>query len=271
MTLEAEKSTLEWGAAQSAGLWDNLYARYAPAVQGKVVLDLGCSWGYMLKYLLDNFGPAKVIGVDVSPLWQSVPHGWDYAALGERVEFHAGFLDELDAIPPGSVDYVLSTSVLQYLRPERLLKTLERIHQLLIPGRELLLRTRCFTSYIGADLHSYYEQDYMHLLHPLRDVHRDLREWRRTAGRYLNYLTASNYLAIFQQAGFEVLDVKRRQNSRSPEVLAGIAQAFPWIPADDLGCAELEARLLRPIEPDDLPILERPQSTLPAKGPRPAT
>jgi SAM-dependent methyltransferase len=261
--LEAEKAKLEWGAKQSAALWDNLYARYAPALQGKVVLDLGCSWGYMLKYLLEHFKPAKVIGVDVSPLWQTVAHGWDYRALGERVEFHAGFLDELEVISSASVDYLLCTSVFQYMRPERLLRTLERAYQLLLPGRELLLRTRCFTSYVGADLHSHYDQDYMHLLHPLREVHRDLRDWKGTDGRYLNYLTASNYVAIFQQAGFEVLDARRRHNSRSPEISARIAQKFPWIPSEDLTCAELEARLLRPIEAADLPRLERPQSTRP--------
>jgi ubiquinone/menaquinone biosynthesis C-methylase UbiE len=261
--LEPEKSKLEWGAQQAAALWDNLYARYKPAINGKVVLDLGCSWGYMLKFLLERFSPTKLIGVDVSPLWESVEHGWNYAEHSARVEFHAGFLDELEGLAPRSVDYVLCTSVLQYIRPERLQMTLERGYDLLRPGGEMLLRTRCFTSYVGADLHSHYSQDYVHLLNPLRDVHRDLQTWKGVEGRYLNYLTASNYIALFQQAGFEVLDARRRQNLRSPELVEQLKKMFPWVPPDDLLCAELEARLLRPIEAADLPELERPLSTLP--------
>jgi SAM-dependent methyltransferase len=260
--LEAEKSKVEWGKEQSAALWDNLYARYSPIINGRVVLDLGCSWGYTLMYLLEHFKPRKVIGVDVSPLWETVAHGWDYSAHGASVEFHAGFLDRITALAAGSVDFAMCTSVLQYMRPEQVLGTLERVYDLLRPGGEMILRTRCFTSYIGADMHSYYDEDYVHLLNPLRDVHRDLRAWKGLEGRYLNYLTASNYIAIFQQAGFEVLDVRRRFNSRSPELMARIKETFPWIAPDDLMCAELEAQLLRPIEPDDLPRLERPRSTL---------
>lgn len=265
--LEAEKAKLEWGAQQAGALWDNLYARYSPIIDGRVVLDLGCSWGYMLKYLLDRFKPRKVIGVDISPLWESVPHGWDYGAHGERLQFHAGSLDRIQDLTPRSVDYVLCTSVLQYMRPELLLRTLERAYELLAPAGELLLRTRCFTSYIGADLHSHYEQDYVHLLNPLRDLHRDLQATKGVRGRYLNYLTASNYVAVFQQAGFEVVDLRRRQSSRSPELIEQVRQMFPWVPPDDLLCAELEARLLRPIEAEDLPGLEREQSTLPVAQP----
>ena len=49
--LEAEKSNVEWGGQQAKGLWDNLYAKHVSTVNGKVVLDLGCSWGYMLMFL----------------------------------------------------------------------------------------------------------------------------------------------------------------------------------------------------------------------------
>lgn len=264
--LEREKTSIDWGDRQAAALWDNLYARYQPAINGKVVLDLGCSWGYMPKYLLERFWPAKVIGIDVSPLWDSVAHGWDYSQHGERLEFHAGFVDELKGLAAGSVDYVLCTSVLQYIRPERLQATLERLYDLLRPGREMLLRTRCFTSYLGADLHSHYSQDYVHLLNPLREVHRDLESWKGQSGRYLNYLTASNYIVLFQQAGFEVLEATRRQNLRSPDLVGQLQRMFPWVPPDDLLCSELEARLLRPIEPTDLPGLEPPKSTLPVPG-----
>ena len=259
--LEEEKSKIEWGDQQAQVLWTNLYARYQPIIDDRVILDLGCSWGYLLMYLNKHFRPRKTIGVDVSPLWDLVPHGWDYKALHDRVEFHAGTLSELDGIPLGSVDYVMCTSVLQYLRPEMILATLERVYDLLRPGGEMILRTRCFTSYIGADMHSYYTQDYLHLLHPLNIVHQDLKSWQGRKARYLNCLTASNYIALFNQSGLEALDIRRRNNSRSPELMKQIQATYPWISPDELLCAEVEARLLRPIEPGELDGLGKSQRT----------
>jgi SAM-dependent methyltransferase len=261
--LEPAKAKAEWGETQAAALWDNLYARHIPSLDGQVILDLGCSWGYMLKHLLERFNLARAIGVDVGPLWETVEHGWEYETEGDRVEFHCGSLPDIAALVPRSVNYLLCTSVLQYIRPEELLRTLERAYELLKPGGEMVLRTRCFTSYVGADLHPHYDEDYVHLLNPLRDVHLDLRAWKDIQGRYLNYLTATNYLILFQQAGFEILDARRRQNPRSPELVERLKVMFPWVPLEDLLCAELEARLLRPIEAADLPTLEKQQSTLP--------
>ena len=260
-SLEAEKCRVEWGEQQAHALWTNLYARYEPIIDDRVILDLGCSWGYMLMYLTKHFRPRKTIGVDVVPLWDTVPHGWDYQACLDRVEFHAGLLPELDGIQRGSVDYVMCTSVLQYLRPEMILATLERVYDLLRPGGEMILRTRCFTSYIGADMHSYYVQDYVHLLHPLNIVRQDLKAWQDRDARYLNYLMASNYMALFNQSGLETLDVRRRNNSRSPELIKKVQETYPWISPDELLCAEVEARLLRPIEPDDLNGLGTSQRT----------
>jgi SAM-dependent methyltransferase len=259
--LEAEKSRVEWGEQQASALWTNLYKRYDPIIDGRVILDLGCSWGYMLMYLHKHFRPRKTIGVDVASLWDTVPHGWDYKALLDRSEFHAGLLPELDGIQRGSVDYVLCTSVLQYMRPEMIVATLECVYDLLRPGGEMILRTRCFTSYIGADMHSYYNQDYVHLLHPLNVVRHDLKAWLGRDARYLNYLTASNYIALFNQSGLEALDIRRRNNSQSPDLMEKIQAAYPWISSDELLCAEVEARLLRPIEPDDLDGLGKSKHT----------
>ena len=37
------------------GLWDGLFARFDPLIDGAVlVLDLGCSWGYTLKFLAER-------------------------------------------------------------------------------------------------------------------------------------------------------------------------------------------------------------------------
>lgn len=261
--LEPEKSTITWGRQQAESLWKGLYERYALQIDDRVILDLGCSWGYMLMYLHENARPRKTIGVDIAALWDETEHGWDYERLGEAVAFHKGQLSEITEIQNGSVDYVLCTSVLQYLRPEQVLKTLERIYDILRPGGEMILRTRCFTSYIGADMHSHYALDYVHLLHPMSELKKDLRSWRGREARYLNYLDASNYIAFFHQSGLEIADLNRRMNSRSPELISKLLEMYPWIDTNDMLCAEVEARLVRPFEPGELDMLGATVSTMP--------
>lgn len=246
------KETQDWGAQQASALWDNLYSRHEPLINGRVVLDLGCSWGYMLKFLSERFKPARLIGTDVKPWWESRTHGWDFAALGDRVQFFAGDLPSITAIRPSSVDLILCTSVLQYMSPEQLEGNLTRCYDLLRPGGEMILRTRVFTSYIGADLHREIELPYVHLLYGERDLAAHVRRTHQKEPPYLNWFTASTYLAVFVRTGFEVLDVRRRMNKNAPAVMERVSKAFPWVSPEELLCAELEARLTRPIEPEEL-------------------
>lgn len=238
-----------------------------PQIDNRVILDLGCSWGYMLMYLHEIARPRKTIGVDIAALWKEVEHGWNYAALGNAVAFYKGQLTDITEIGNGSIDYVLCTSVLQYLRPEQVLETLERVYDILRPGGEMILRTRCFTSYVGADMHSHYALDYVHLLYTMRDLKNDLRSWRGREARYLNYMVASNYITLFLQSGLEIVDINRRMNSRSPELISQLNEMYPWIDPDDLHCAELEARLIRPIEPEEFVMFGSVDYTMPQPTP----
>jgi SAM-dependent methyltransferase len=248
------KGTIAWGDRQARALWDGLYGRYEPPIDRRVVLDLGCSWGYMLRFLAGRFKPRKLIGTDLSPAWERVDHGWDYARLGDLVEFHAGDLAADLELPPQSVDLVLCTSVFQYMQPDALEANLNAVYELLKPGGLAIVRTRCFTSYIGADLHSHFNADYLHLRYGEPQLAAVLRE-ANLRPKPVSWLTASGYLAAFAQAGFELLDVNRRYNrGASPEVFAEVARAFPWIADAELACAEVEAELLRPIEPEELNV-----------------
>lgn len=51
---------------------EGLYERYSPRIDGRVVLDFGCSWGYMLMYLHDSYRPRQTIGVDIAALWKGM-------------------------------------------------------------------------------------------------------------------------------------------------------------------------------------------------------
>jgi SAM-dependent methyltransferase len=245
------KETQGWGTDQASNLWSNLYERYSPTIDGRTVLDLGCSWGYMLKFLAERFRPRRLIGTDVRPHWETQRHGWDYGR--EPFEFLVGDLPDSSAIELRSVDVMLCTSVLQYMTPEQLEANLERAYDLLRPGGELLLRTRVFTSYIGADLHEDIDLPYAHLLYGEPEIAAALRS-RGKEPPYLNWLTASTYVAIFIRAGFEIVDARRRPNRAAPEAMDRVEARFPWIGREELTCAELEARLVRPVELGDLDV-----------------
>ncbi|MBV9860708.1 MAG: class I SAM-dependent methyltransferase [Alphaproteobacteria bacterium] len=247
-----EKDRLEWGRQQAEILWGGFCAGFDPVVKRQTVLDFGCSWGYFAKYLVDRFAPRRVIGVDLAPYWDTVDHGWDWRRHGERLAFIAGDVAESSAIPPGSVDLVIAISVFQYLPPGKLQAVLAKLYSLLRPGGEMLVRTRVFTSYIGADLHAQFSLPYVHLLYPKRDLDAFASERRGERPRYLNALTASSYLFLFHQAGFELAEIRRRMNRAAPEILAQVRERYPVVAEAELFCAEIEARLLRPYEPEEL-------------------
>ncbi len=242
-----EKERAQWGQRQALSLWEGLYARFSPAIDERVVLDLGCSWGYMLRFLAERYAPARLIGTDLSPAWRRVDHGWDYEALGGLVSFIEGDLATIDQLEPESIDTILCTSVLQYMTPEGVAANLARAYQLLRPGGEMLLRTRVFTSYVGADLHREIALPYPHLLYPEAALIALVQARRGRPPNYLNWLTASSYLMMFLRAGFEIADARRRFNKVEPQLIARVAARYPWISAEELNCAEVEARLVRTI------------------------
>ena len=114
MSATPKKGTEERGLQQqwAQGLWDGLFARFDPLIDGAVfVLDLGCSWGYTLKFSLASGScPAQLIGgPDHSRRWQVVDHGWEYELLSGLVEFHAGHFAQMGGDSPvvGRPDYQL--------------------------------------------------------------------------------------------------------------------------------------------------------------------
>ena len=98
--------------------WGGLYSRHSPIIDGATILDVGCSWGYLLRYISENFDPKKMIGTDIRPWWEIENHGWDYKALGESLQFFSDDITEIEGIHEESVDLAMCTSVLQYLSPE---------------------------------------------------------------------------------------------------------------------------------------------------------
>jgi len=247
-----EKMSLEWGSVQAEKLWSNLYAKYKPVIFMRRVLDLGCSWGYMLKYLTETHKPKHLFGVDVAALWQDMKPLWDYEKACCPVTFLQEDIRENTSIPEESLDLVLCSSVFQYMPPDMLEGVLDKLLVLLKPGGELLLRTRCFTSSVGEDFHTHFSLPFIHLLHPGRETARAYLQQTGRPPRYLNTLTASTYAALFHRCGFEILDFTRRMNKSHPAIRQKVAEKWPWIGEEELNVAEVEARLLRPMGPEQL-------------------
>lgn len=245
------KGTLEWGQQQAEKLYTGLTAPNVSAISGLHVLDVGCSWGYLLKFLADTAKPKQLIGTDVAPLWYEHDSMWNEPQYRDRIRFFQGDLPQIDAIRPGTIDLIICTSVLQYMTPEQVEANLDRMFDLLRPGGRIVLRTRVFTSYIGLDLHHHTDMPFPHLFYGEREI-ADHISAAGNSLRYLNWLTASSYAAIFVRIGFEIPLFKRRMNKQNPEVTERLKNRFPWIDENELLCAEVEAVLHRPIDASEL-------------------
>jgi ubiquinone/menaquinone biosynthesis C-methylase UbiE len=258
---EPTKGTQAWGHDQADAIWQQTYAPWDPVVEDQVVLDLGCHWGFLLKYLLDEGRrPRRLIGVDIRTWWDDFDHGWDWQGTG-LVELHAGELPDVD-LEERSIDLMLCTSVFQSILPERLDETLRAIYRLLKPGGQLLVRTHLYTSYLGAGLHRQYDLPYVHMLYPERQLMERLgREGRENAPTrpFMSWMTSSSYLAAYARAGFEILDAPRSTSGPAPEIREQVAEAWP-VNHDELFGGSLATRLLRPFEPGDLDEIERPRA-----------
>ena len=87
-----------------------------PALEGCTVLDLGCGTGRDVYLASKLVGPeGKVIGVDMNPdqLAFAKSHQAEMAAkFYDNVEFIESYIEDLSAIPDGSVDVVISNCVI---------------------------------------------------------------------------------------------------------------------------------------------------------------
>ena len=245
-----EKGGSDWGGGMAQKIWDGLYSRHSPVIDGATILDIGCSWGYLLKFIEETFKPAKMIGTDIRPWWEIEDHGWNYEELGDRLQLIASDLTEIEDIPSESVDLAMCTSVLQYLTPENVEANMEKAYSLLKPGGEMILRTRVWTSAIGADLHREIELPYAHLLYSKAETDRVVEEMGKQT-KYLNWLDSNTYLAIFHRVGFEMIDVRRRMNHHAENVASRVLDMYPWVDPKEALCAELEVRMVKPIEEGD--------------------
>ncbi|MBR3174687.1 MAG: class I SAM-dependent methyltransferase [Oscillospiraceae bacterium] len=129
----------------AAGEWHQLEKLF-PDVNGKIVLDLGCGYGWHSKYCAEH-GAASVLGIDASErmIAEARERNSDPA-----IAYKICALDEYD-YPAENYDFVLSNLVLHYI--DDLGKIYQKVHNTLKPGGIFLFNIEhpTFTAAPGQD------------------------------------------------------------------------------------------------------------------------
>jgi cyclopropane-fatty-acyl-phospholipid synthase len=91
------------------------------------ILDLGCGWGSMLRFLQDNGHLGELAGLTLSKEQQIYAH----EELGLKVSLTDFVTDDFENVP---YDRILSIGSLEHVRPNELEQLYQKIYDALIPG-----------------------------------------------------------------------------------------------------------------------------------------
>jgi SAM-dependent methyltransferase len=164
--------------------------RLAGDLDGRRVLELGCAAGGLTAGLVER--GAVVLGLDREP---SLVDRARQRGLGERARFQVADLEEpLDLVKTASMDVVVASLVLHYLRDWRPLLT--ELHRILVPGGSLVFSIHHpMTGWALSDHADYHRTELIH------------EDWnwdglRITAGMYRRPL--SEVFGPVRRAGFTI-------------------------------------------------------------------
>jgi len=108
----------------------------AGAAPGDRVLDVGCSSGYLARFLAAAAGPTgSVTGLD--PSEAAIAHARRRAPAGAA--FVTGVAQDLSAFPDGSFDVVTSTLALHHVPARRRQDAFREMYRVIRPGGRLLV------------------------------------------------------------------------------------------------------------------------------------
>ena len=106
------------------------------AAPGDRVLDVGCSSGYLARFLAAAAGPTgSVTGLD--PSEAAIAHARRRAPAGAA--FVTGVAQDLSAFPDGSFDVVTSTLALHHVPARRRQDAFREMYRVIRPGGRLLV------------------------------------------------------------------------------------------------------------------------------------
>jgi SAM-dependent methyltransferase len=244
-------------------VWGELLTRYLPPLTGLSVLDLGCGTGELVHYMAEQTAAAELIGVQGTPKQDPAAPAIDHEAFGGRVRVLSGELGRA-GLEPGSFDAIVSVGLLERLTPEAVSQTLQQCYDLLRPGASLVIRVGLCTAPEPTATHRRFASPYAQLLVGERDLARLLRARFDQALPYRNWLTASSYVMLLHQAGFELLDAQRVEGEPpAPDVGERLRNVLAIDEPGELAVA-LEVHAVRPMTLDDLAKTGEFEDTRPA-------
>jgi cyclopropane-fatty-acyl-phospholipid synthase len=91
------------------------------------ILDLGCGWGSMLRFLQDNGHKGEIAGLTLSKEQQIYAH----EELGLKVSLTDFVTEDFEHVP---YDRILSIGSLEHVRPNELEHLYQKIYDALVPG-----------------------------------------------------------------------------------------------------------------------------------------
>ena len=116
-----------------------LYARLlrdlAVRVDGGRVLDIGCGSGRWIRFFLENFRPALLRGMDVTPQSIELLQRWHPTAAGTRLEYRVGDITSADLPIDEPFDCINIANVLFHIPEVDLFtRALANLARLVAPG-----------------------------------------------------------------------------------------------------------------------------------------
>ncbi len=174
-------------------------------VTDRVVLEVGCGYGYLSAALVECAGAARAIGVDV----EQAPN-WD-EHQNPQLELILGDLSASPLVAPGSVDVVVSQVVFEHVtRPVQMLAA---VYDAMKPGATAWLRLNIFAARNASHLYNEVFFPWPHLLFEddvVAEFYRRHHAQLQTRFYWINRMTVAHYLHVCREVGFDLLDVRRK-------------------------------------------------------------
>ena len=197
-------------------LWNDLFEPFAPLVADADVLELGSGDGRMLGILAASGRARSAMGVERHAYWNGEGGGvaWRPAQFA-NLQLHED-PRRIEGLDDGVADMILCRELDSLCPLEGLEDALDRLHDLLRPGGEMIARLRCADFGAGPD------------------------------GPGYGFMTPTAWIALMLRSGFEIVGQRRIWRDSAQQDVA--TRCLPHASDDERLTRELHLHLIRPWE-----------------------
>lgn len=216
----------------------------------QVIVDLGCGPGAVTELIIervrDQQPPPRVIGVDPSPSALAKAR----AAISSKwAEFKQGSAEWLSKLVKSADTVVFLNAI--HLMPDKV-QVLKEIRRVLKPGGLLAFNSTFFNGAYVEGTSGFWRRWIVRSVQALREKGLDVKHDGHTAA--MDWLTADQYRAALEEAGFRPITVELLKIEMPAESLADIGRfslfiegALPGVPLEE-GSAALQIGLQRTMD-----------------------